>query len=152
YVELGATATDTCAGTVSVATNGSVNTNVVGAYTITYTATDPSGNSASATRRVQILDTTVPVVTLNGSASVTVECHSAYVESGATANDSCAGSLSVSTNGVVNTNSVGNYTLTYAASDASGNSASATRVIHVVDTTVPAISGVPANTTVQCDA
>ena len=47
-----------------------------------------------------VLDTAGPVlgiVTLTGSASLTIECRSPYSELGATANDSCAGPLTVTT-------------------------------------------------------
>ena len=54
YEELGASATDATDGTVDVINSGEVNTSSIGAYTITYTATDAAGNSASATRTVTI--------------------------------------------------------------------------------------------------
>jgi hypothetical protein len=69
YVELGgtftdpgATATDLCAGAVSVIISGSVNTNAVGTNTLTYTAGDGSGNTNSATRTVIVRDTTPPTI------------------------------------------------------------------------------------------
>jgi hypothetical protein len=37
----------------------------VGSYTITYTATDLDNNTATATRTVNVVDTTSPVVTVN---------------------------------------------------------------------------------------
>ena len=58
YTELGATATDTIDGSIHVTTTGSVNTNTAGTYTVTYTATDLSQNSASTTRTVNV--TAVP--------------------------------------------------------------------------------------------
>ena len=78
-VELGSTYTDAGAsalddsGSVTVRSVGTVNTNQVGSYTITYFATDSSGNTASATRTVNVVDTTAPVITLTGSATVDVE-------------------------------------------------------------------------------
>src|SRR5262249_7289494 len=57
-----------------------------------------------------------------------------------TASDLCAGSVSVSTMGVVNTGAVGTNLLTYRASDGNGNSNSATRTVIVRDTTPPVIS------------
>jgi hypothetical protein len=56
----------------------------------------------------------------------------APAEPGATANDSCAGSLSVTTSGVVNTNVPGSYTLTYVATDPAGNSKTNNRTVNVV--------------------
>src|SRR5207249_669514 len=140
FTDPGATATDACAGSLAVMTSGSVNANTPGAYTLTYTATDPSGNSTSATRIVNVVDTTKPLITLNGTDPLTVECHSSFTDPGATATDACAGSLAVMTSGSVNANTPGAYTLSYIATDPSGNSASATRIVNVVDTTKPLIT------------
>src|SRR5207249_10496888 len=140
FTDPGATATDACAGSLAVMTSGSVNANTPGAYTLTYTATDPSGNSTSATRIVNLVDTTKPVITLNGADPLTVECHSSFTDPGATASDACAGSLAVMTSGSVNANTPGAYTLTYTATDPSGNSTSATRIVNLVDTTKPLIT------------
>ena len=63
YTDAGATASDTCAGNLSVNTSGSVNVNVPGTYVITYTATD-GPNTATATRTVTVVDTIAPVINL----------------------------------------------------------------------------------------
>jgi hypothetical protein len=54
YTELGATATDDKDGTITPVTSGSVNTDLVGKYTITYSATDAAGNEGTATRTVTV--------------------------------------------------------------------------------------------------
>ncbi len=54
YTEEGATATDNMDGSVSVLATGAVNGNVAGAYTITYTATDDAGNTATVKRTVTV--------------------------------------------------------------------------------------------------
>ena len=64
FVDPGATATDNCAGTVAVTTSGSVNAGVPGSYTITYSANDGRGNTATRTRTVNVVDTTAPTLTL----------------------------------------------------------------------------------------
>ncbi|MDH3548181.1 MAG: glycosyl hydrolase [Gammaproteobacteria bacterium] len=51
YVDQGATATDAVDGSVSVTTSGSVGAEA-GTYTITYSASDSAGNTATATRTV----------------------------------------------------------------------------------------------------
>ncbi len=57
YVELGATASDTCGGgSLGVTTNGTVNTSVAGEYTITYSATGENSVSGSVTRSVVVFD------------------------------------------------------------------------------------------------
>ena len=55
YTEPGATATDETDGTRDVSIGGTVNTSAVGAYNITYTATDLSGNVAHVTRVVNVV-------------------------------------------------------------------------------------------------
>jgi hypothetical protein len=132
FTDPGATAADNCGGSPSVSVSGSVNADAVGSYTLTYTATDSSGNTGTATRTVNVIDTTAPVVTLNGANPVTVVVGSPFVDPGASASDSCAGSLPVTVSGSVNTGVVGTYTLTYSATDASGNTGTATRTVLVV--------------------
>ena len=84
-------------------------------------------------------DTTAPVITLTGSASVTLEIRGGYTDAGATSD----GGETVTTSGTVDVNTVGVYTVTYSASDAAGNTGTATRNVTVseqVDTTAPVIS------------
>jgi len=147
FVDPGATASDGSAVTAS----GSVNTNVPGTYTITYTASD---GTTTAMRTVNVVDTTAPIIALNGAAPMTVECHTTFTDPGATATDACAGSVSVTASGSVNANVPGTYTITYTATDPTGNTATAIREVNVVDTTPPVISCpaditaiLPANTT-----
>src|SRR5207248_492544 len=111
----GATAFDSCAGSLPVTTNSTVNPNAVGLYSISYIATDPSGNSTTNLRTVRVVDTTRPIVTLNGSATISVVQSNSFTDPGATANDLCAGALPVTTNGTVNVDVVGTYIITYIA-------------------------------------
>jgi hypothetical protein len=62
YTDAGATASDD-SGSATLVTSGTVNTNSVGSYQITYTATDSSGNISQAFRTVNVVDTTAPVFT-----------------------------------------------------------------------------------------
>ncbi|HEX8149554.1 MAG TPA: PxKF domain-containing protein [Pyrinomonadaceae bacterium] len=132
FADPGATAGDSCDGPRPVSVSGSVNANAVGSYTLTYSATDASGNTGSTTRTVNVVDTTAPAVTLNGANPLTVVVGSPFVDPGATANDSCGGPLPVSVSGSVNSGVVGTYVLTYSATDASGNTGSTTRTVNVV--------------------
>ena len=139
YTDAGATASD-LSGSVSVITSGSVDTDALGSYTLTYTSTDASGNTGTASRTVNVVDTTAPVITVTGDNPVTVELGSTYTDAGATASD-LSGDITVTTTGTVDADTVGTYTLTYNASDASGNAATAvTRTVNVVDTTAPVIT------------
>ena len=139
YTDEGATATDAVDGSVTVSTSGSVD-DAAGTYTITYSATDSSGNAATATRTVIVADTIAPIITLNGAAAVTHEQGTTYVDEGATATDSVDTTVEVVTTGAVNAAIAGEYTLTYTATDQAGNVSSATRTVVVSDTTVPVVS------------
>ena len=99
FSDPGATASDGCAGSVPVTPSGTVNVNVPGSYTITYSATDGT-NPATATRTVNVVDTTAPVITCpanvvamlppNSMATSMVVSYPAV-----TATDSCSSSVTV---------------------------------------------------------
>lgn len=55
YTDSGATVTDNFDESVPITSTGSVDTNVIGKYIITYTATDSAGNFASKTRTVKVI-------------------------------------------------------------------------------------------------
>jgi uncharacterized protein len=80
-----------------------------------------------------------PVVTLNGGATMTVEAYGTFTDPGATAHDD-DGALTVTAGGAVDMSTPGDYTLTYSASNISGTT-TVERLVHVVDTTAPAIDG-----------
>lgn len=142
YSEPGATATDDRDSEVSITITGTVDTNLPGSYTITYTATDSAGNTAIASRTVNVADLTPPVISLNGAGTLYLTINDAYVESGATATDNVDTSISVIITGTVDTSTLGSYNITYAATDSAGNTATETRTINVLtpDTTPPVLS------------
>lgn len=146
YSDAGATASDDIDGNItgSIVTVNPVNTAVLGMYTVTYDVKDSSNNSATqVTRTVNVVDTTIPVITLTGSSPVDAEAGVAYVDAGATALDNYDGDLtgSISTSNPVNTGVLGQYIVTYDVSDSSANAAvQVTRTVNVVDTTSPVIS------------
>lgn len=80
-------------------------------------------------------DTTPPVITLLGNNPVTVVLNSTYVDAGVTATDNIDGSLTANVDASqVNTSQVGDYTVSYSATDAAGNSSTATRLVQVRET------------------
>ena len=77
-------------------------------------------------------DTTAPVITRIGSASINVAWGASYTDAGATATDNVDGSVTVTPTGSVNTAVPGIYTITYNARDAANNNAVAvTRTVTV---------------------
>ena len=64
---------------------------------MTYNVTDANGNVAvEVTRTVNVVDTTLPVITLTGEATVTIEVGSTYTDAGATATDNYDGDITSS--------------------------------------------------------
>ncbi|MCP3993782.1 MAG: DUF5011 domain-containing protein, partial [bacterium] len=138
YSELGATALDSYDGDISgsvVINSSAVNTAVVGSYSVTYDVTDSEGNAAiQLTRTVDVVDTTIPVITLVGANPQAIDVGSPYVELGATATDNYDGDVSgsIATNSAaVNTAAVGSYSVTYDVTDSNGNAA--TQVVRTVN-------------------
>ena len=138
FTDPGATAIDSYDGdlTNSIVVTGNINVSTVGTYTITYSATDASNNTVTATRTVNVVDTTAPVLTVTGDNPVTVELGASYTDAGAIAD----GGETVSSIGTVDPSTVGTYTITYSATDAFNNTGTATRTVNVVDTTAPIIT------------
>ena len=159
YTDAGATATDNVDTTVTVITVGAdFDTSVLGDHTITYTATDAAGNTATATRTVTVIeavvdDTEAPVITVTEGAT-TVTLGETYTDAGATATDNVDTTVTVITVGAdFDTSVLGDHTITYTATDAAGNTATATRTVTVIeavvdDTEAPVITVTEGATTV----
>ena len=152
-----ASANDNCPG-VTVSRNPSGNTFPVGTTTVTWTATDAHGNTATATQTVTVNDNTPPVVappanvTANTGPGAT-SCGTFVSDSTlgtASATDNCPGVSGVTRSGVPSGNffPVGTTTITYSATDAHGNTGTATQTVTVIDNTPPVIS-CPSNITLE---
>lgn len=76
-----------------------------------------------------------PDLTITGNSSISVTRGDTYSDAGATAIDYEDGNLNsvISVSGTVNTNVVGDYSVTYTVTDSTGNSRSATRTVSVVE-------------------
>jgi uncharacterized lipoprotein NlpE involved in copper resistance len=101
-------------------------------------ATDSVGYS---TTRTFTIDKIAPTVTVNGANPLTHEVMTPFSDPGISTFDA-NGVITTWTTGVFNPSVAGSYTVTYYAQDAAGNIGSATRVINVVDTTHPVVTGV----------
>ena len=136
YTDLGATALDDVDGTITVVVDGLVDTTILGAYTITYTATDSAENIATETRIINVIDssvtdTTSPVITINGNIFEAVILNSIYTDLGATALDEVDGVIAVDISGSVDTSVIGSYDIIYTAIDTAGNSSTLSRTVKV---------------------
>jgi Ca2+-binding RTX toxin-like protein len=110
---------------------------VLGETTITWIATDTSGNSASATQTITIVDTTSPSITVPDS--IMMEATSADSNIVALGNPVSSDLVDIPSisNNAPDLFSLGETIVTWIATDTSGNSASATQTITIVDTTAP---------------
>ena len=77
-------------------------------------------------------DTNPPVITVSGNTTETVVWGSSYVDAGATATDNGLPVSVISNTSGVNTSVLGSYQVTYSATDAASNIASASRTVNVV--------------------
>jgi len=140
FTDAGASVTDNIDVGLTATVTGSVNTAVVGTYTLTYASTDSALNTASVTRTVNVTDQTAPVITLAGAQTLTVAQGSAYVDAGSSVSDNIDTGLTAVVTGSVNTAVVGTYTLTYTSTDAASNTSTVTRTVNVTDQTAPVIT------------
>jgi hypothetical protein len=150
FTDPGATASDGCAGSVAVNASGSVNANAPGTYTINYSATD-GANSATATRTVNVVDTTAPVISCpanivailpNSMATSMTVSYPAV-----TATDSCSSTVTVNSSPASGSVfPVGTTTVNATASDGTNTSTCSFTVTVLYNFTgfFPPISNLPA--------
>ena len=133
FAEPGFQATDLCDGDLTAAVLVEKEESGPESYILHYTVKDFSGNETVRSRTVLLQDDVKPVLTLNGSANMTVYLNEPYVEKGAKAVDEKDGDLTaqIKIEGQVNTAAVGKYTVTYRVTDQQGNEAVATRKVTV---------------------
>lgn len=131
-----------------VKASGTVDTNTVGTYTLTYAVTDAWGNVADPVTRTVVVhekDTEAPTITLNGAPSIRIHQNDTWTDPGAVATDNLDENVTVTIGGTVDTATLGTYTLTYDAADCYGNAATqVTRTVIVVgadeDVTPPTVT------------
>jgi hypothetical protein len=124
----------------------------VGTTTITCTATDAHGNTATKSFTVTVTqgDTTPPVISV--PSDITAEATGpggAVVSYTATATDNVGVTSFSCSPASGSTFHLGTTTVTCTASDAAGNTSTASFQVTVQDTTPPTLSGVPANITIE---
>ncbi|MDB2675657.1 HYR domain-containing protein [Flavobacteriales bacterium] len=114
----------------------------LGSTTVTWTVTDASGNSATATQVVTVIDDINPSITAPDDVVVSVDaasCEATAVALGTpTTDDNC--SVDATSNDAPVVFPLGSTTVTWTVTDASGNSATATQVVTVIDDINPSIT------------
>lgn len=145
YTDAGAVAD----GGETVTTTGTVDTNTVGTYIITYSATDAAGNTGTATRTVNVNDTNSPTIDISGIVSVpegntamgSVSCDETPVTWGISGQDSSlvtiqntTGSTATLTlNSAADFETKTSYTFAISCTDNAGNGASSGVVVSVIN-------------------
>lgn len=144
YEELGVTAIDNYDGDVteSIITGQKHINNME--LEIKYTATDKSGNVATKTRKVILIDDIAPNIELIGNPIIYTKLGNKYTDQGANATDTIDGDLTpnIKTEGSVDTSKVGVYVITYIVQDSSGNEAKKQRTVVVRDANLKATEGI----------
>jgi hypothetical protein len=115
----------------------------IGPTTVTWTATDEAGNSASCTQLIMVVDNTNPEITCPSATQVAVNTGCSFGGSFgvATASDNCSIQANIAvTNDAPSLLPLGQTLVTWTATDEAGNSASCTQLVTVVDETPPEIS------------
>ena len=150
--------TDNCSGVTVTVSPNSFGCSDLGANTVTVTATDGSGNTTTATTSVTVVDNIDPVITVvanpadvvldaTGSGSIT-----AAMVASATDNCTTAPTITV-TPTTVDCSDLGVVTVTVIASDANGNTSTASVPLNVVDNAAPVITSAQGDTTLAaCEA
>ena len=140
-----ATVTDN--GLIKSVTNNAPSVFPLGKTTILWTATDESGNSANATQIIDVIHTIPPKLTV--PSNITFEATSLNDNTVPIGNATATDIQPVTiTNNASKTFPLGKTTILWVATDASGNTANATQMIDVVNTTPPSISK-PVSITVE---
>ncbi|HWQ90255.1 MAG TPA: HYR domain-containing protein, partial [Clostridia bacterium] len=125
-----------------------------GATTVTWTATDVNGLTATATQLVVVEDQELPSITLPADVTIlNTDSTKPYFTGRATATDNC-GQVTVSyteTAYLTNCNATGVIRREWKAQDDADNLALGTQVITIIDSTAPVFASLPANITVDND-
>jgi hypothetical protein len=136
YVEPGYSATDAEDGdlTANVEVAGAINPTLLGIQALVYSVDDLGGATGTATRYVEVVNTTKPVIGLLGASRVELQVGDVWSDPGAIATATVDGVITdqIVTGGSVDTSVAGPYYRTYDVTDDQGNAAdTVTRTIVV---------------------
>ncbi len=144
YIEQGAVITGDNASSYTLVISGTVNTNLLGEYIITYNVIDENLDIVkTSTRVVNVVDTTNPEIVLRGDSIINIEVFGTYSEHGVIVTDNFDLNPNLVISGTVDTDVVGTYIIEYSVTDLSGNQTIETRTVNIVDTTKPTVTILP---------
>jgi hypothetical protein len=133
-------AVDNCTGSVTGTTSDPLVYSNQGTYFVNWTFTDANGNASTAVQVVIVQDNTDPIIT--APAPLTVSANASCTATGLTlgtptTSDNC--SAVTVTNNAPAVYPIGTTIVTWTATDAAGNSTTASQIVIVVDQTNPTI-------------
>lgn len=150
------TVIDNCPGATLTSTHNPGDTFPLGTTTVTYTATDAAGNTSTCSFDVTVVDNQNPTIT-GCPANITAEndpgaCTASVGWTPPTASDNCPGVTLSATHNPGDTFPVGTTTVTYTATDGSGNTATCSFDVTVTDIEPPVFSACPGDLTAITEA
>ena len=112
-------------------TTDTVDTTTLGLYEIDY-GYEYAGENYTVTRYVIVVDQTPPTLELEAGID-TLKVGTTWTDEGAKVVDNSLETLTIIVTGTVDTSTIGTYTITYTATDSSGNTASIVRYVDVIE-------------------
>src|SRR5207253_2489960 len=146
-----ATASDTCDANPTLTFGDSSSGSCPVVHVRTWTATDACGNSSTASQTISVRDITAPVIAALPAPS-TIDCPAAPSFAAATASDTCDANPTLTFVDSSSGSCPVVHVRTWTATDACGNSSTASQTISVRDITAPVIAALPAPSTIDCPA
>lgn len=138
------TASDNCGIRTFTPTRSSGSSFPVGTTTVTYTATDVSGNRATGSFNVTVRDVTSPVFTTcvnpNIITTAAINCKAIVSWTAPTASDRCSAVSMTTTHQSGSQFDIGTTVVTYTAEDADGNKSTCSFNVIVNDITTPVVT------------
>lgn len=142
------TATDNCTSSPAVTQSPAAGTTLgLGTTTITLTATDNDGNTATCTVNQTVIDDSAPTITTCAAspsplaADANCEASAPDLSGQVVSSDNCSGSVTITQSPTANsTLNVGSTTVTLTATDGAGNTATCTVNVDVTDQVAPMIT------------
>lgn len=110
-----------------------LDTSKIGEYYILYQV-KYKNKTESLKRSITVVDKEAPIITLNGDDKIELEEGSNFTDPFVTAIDNYDGDITqkVTTEGTVDTNTIGTYMITYHVKDSSNNESVATRTVEII--------------------
>ena len=130
--EFKAIATDNYDDNITIEITDDIDVHKVGIYTITFKAIDANGNIGTETREFKVKDTTAPIIKLDKNNVYEMNAFEEIPEFKATAIDNYDEEVIVEITNTIDKTNVGTYTVTFTATDKSGNEAKVTKEFKVL--------------------